>query len=176
MKKLWNCKGIWKLFVSTYIFNNLLLQKWYYKNTAFSVENVKWHALLMYPRIPFRVSADFFNFGTLWLWASQVAVVVKNLPVNAGDVGDKVSIPGSGRSPGGGNDNPLQYSCLESPMDRGSWWATVHRVAKSRTRLKWLSRRAYGLSRWDPPTNWLYSESLGWSLTNDCWVREFESS
>ena len=62
-----------------------------------------------------------------------VALVVKNLPINAGDVGDKVSIPGSGRSPGGGNDNPLQYSCLESPMDGGSLWATVHRVAKSRT-------------------------------------------
>ena len=59
--------------------------------------------------------------------------MVKNLPVNAGDVGDKVSIPGSGRSPGGGNDNPLQYSCLESPMDRGSWRATVHRVAESDT-------------------------------------------
>ena len=52
---------------------------------------------------------------------------------NAGDLG---SIPGSGRSPGEGNGNPLQYSCLENPMDRGVWWAQgVHRVAKSRTRL-----------------------------------------
>ena len=51
---------------------------------------------------------------------------------NAGDLG---SIPGSGRSPGEGNGNPLQYSCLESPMDRGAWQATVHGVAKSRTRL-----------------------------------------
>ena len=50
-----------------------------------------------------------------------VALVVKNLPINAGDVGDKVSIPGSGRSPGGGNDNPLQYSCLQNPIDRGTW-------------------------------------------------------
>ena len=56
--------------------------------------------------------------------------MVKNLPANAGDEG---SIPGSGRSPGGGNGNPLQYSCLENPMDRGAWWATVHGVAKSRT-------------------------------------------
>ena len=50
----------------------------------------------------------------------------------AGDLG---SIPGLGRSPGEGNGNPLQYSCLENPMDRGAWWATVHGVAKSRTRL-----------------------------------------
>ena len=51
---------------------------------------------------------------------------------NAGDLG---SIPGSGRSPGEGNDNPLQYSCLENPMHRGAWWATVRGVTKSRTRL-----------------------------------------
>ena len=51
---------------------------------------------------------------------------------NAGDLG---SIPGSGRPPGEGNDNPLQYSCLENPMDGGAWWATVHGVTKSRTRL-----------------------------------------
>ena len=51
---------------------------------------------------------------------------VKNLPANAGDEGEAGSIPGLGRSPGGGNGNPLQYSCLENPMDRGAWWATVH--------------------------------------------------
>ena len=52
---------------------------------------------------------------------------VKNLPANAGDnAGDSVSIPGSGRSPGGGNGYPLQYSFLENSMDRGAWWATVH--------------------------------------------------
>ena len=62
---------------------------------------------------------------------SQVALVVKNVPANAGDVRDKGSIPGSGRSPGRGHGNPLQYSCLENPMDRGAWWATVHRVAES---------------------------------------------
>ena len=50
--------------------------------------------------------------------------------LNAGDLG---SIPGSGRSPGEGHGNPLQYSCLENPMDRGAWWATIHGVAKSRT-------------------------------------------
>ena len=62
---------------------------------------------------------------------SQVALVVKSSSANAGDVRDVGSIPGSGRSPGGGNDNPLQYSCLENPMDRGSWQAVVHGVAES---------------------------------------------
>ena len=59
-----------------------------------------------------------------------MAQTVKNVPANAGDAG---LIPESGRSPGGGNGNPLQYSCLENPMDRGAWGATVHGVAKSRT-------------------------------------------
>ena len=58
--------------------------------------------------------------------------MVKDLLANAGDVG---SIPGLGRSPGGVNGNPLQYSCLENSMDRGDWWATAHRVAKTRTSL-----------------------------------------
>ena len=58
---------------------------------------------------------------------------------NAGDTRDAGSIPGSGRSPEEGHGKPLQYSCLENPMDRGAWWAIVHRVAKSRTQLKWLS-------------------------------------
>ena len=63
----------------------------------------------------------------------HVARVVKNLPAKAGDIKDTGSIPGSGRSSGGGHGNPLQYSCLENPMDRGAWWATVHMVAKSWT-------------------------------------------
>ena len=65
--------------------------------------------------------------------ASQAALVVKNLPANAGDVRDTSSIPGLGRSPGGGNGNPLQYSCLGNPIDRGAWQATVHSVAKHQT-------------------------------------------
>ena len=58
--------------------------------------------------------------------------MVKNLPVNVGDVG---SIPRSGRSPGVENGNPFQFSCLENSMDRGAWWATVHGIPKSQTRL-----------------------------------------
>ena len=70
------------------------------------------------------------------LWASQMALAVKNLPGNAGDVRDRGSIPGLGRSPGGGHGSPLQYSCLENPMDRGAWGVRVHRVTKSWTGLK----------------------------------------
>ena len=73
--------------------------------------------------------------------ASVVAQSLKNSPVmqetacSAGDTREASSLPGSGRSPGVVNGNPLQYSCLKNPMDRGAWWATVHRVAKSQAQL-----------------------------------------
>ena len=73
------------------------------------------------------------------LWGSQVVLVVKNLPANSGDIRFASSIPGLERSSGGGHDNPLQYSCLENPIDRGP---AVHGVAKSRTQLKQLSTHA----------------------------------
>ena len=60
-----------------------------------------------------------------------MALVVKNPPANAGDIRDAGSIPGLGRYPGEGHDNPLQSSCLGNPMDRGTWWAMIHRVAES---------------------------------------------
>ena len=77
------------------------------------------------------------EFREEWIhvWASQVEPVVKNPPANAEDETDVGSIPGSDRSPGGGHGNPPQYSCLENPMDRGAWWATVYEVAKSRRQL-----------------------------------------
>ena len=59
--------------------------------------------------------------------------MVKSLPANAGDLKDMGSTPGCGISPGGGHSNPLQYSCLENPMDRGSWQAAVHRVTRNQT-------------------------------------------
>ena len=70
----------------------------------------------------------------------MVQVVKKNPPANAGDAG---LIPGLGRSPGGENGDPLQYSCWDNPLDRGAWWAIVHGVAKSWTRLKLLSICTY---------------------------------
>ena len=86
--------------------------------------------------------------------------MVKNLLAHAGDIKNTGSIPGSGRSPGGVLGNPLQYSCLENPVNRGVWRATVHRVAESQTRLKRLSTLAYpylpwASSRgWDPLASW----------------------
>ena len=76
-----------------------------------------------------------------------MALVVLNLPAKAGDTKNMDSIPGPGRSPGGGHDNPLQYFCLENPLDRGAWWATVHRVAKSWTQLKPLSACVHARAR-----------------------------
>ena len=65
--------------------------------------------------------------------------MVKNLPASVGDIRDVGSIPGSGRSPGGGHGNPLQFSCLENPMNRGSWWAMVHSIAENQIRLSDLT-------------------------------------
>ena len=73
-----------------------------------------------------------------------MSLVVKNLPANAGNVGDMGLIPGSGRFPGGQHGNTLQYSCLGNPMNRGAWWAIVHRFAESRTQVKQLSMHAQG--------------------------------
>ena len=78
--------------------------------------------------------------------ASQVTLVAKNLPANAGDIRDAASILGSGRSTGGGNGNPLQYFCLENPKDRGAWQATVHGVTKSWTWLKQFSTQVVSMS------------------------------
>ena len=87
-------------------------------------------------------ASNWVKDGSILGGLNQVAVEVNNLPANAGDKRDlgliPGSIPGSGRSPGGGHGSPLQYSCLENPMERGAWWATVQRVAKSQTRLEQL--------------------------------------
>ena len=72
-------------------------------------------------------------------WISQVVLVIEKTPTNVGDMWDMGSIPVLGRCPGGVHGNPLQYSCLEDPMSRGAWWATVHRVTKSQTWLTCLS-------------------------------------
>ena len=68
--------------------------------------------------------------------------MVKDWPANAGDLRNAGFIPGSGRSPGGEHGNPLQYSCLENPMERGAWWDTIHRVKKSQTQLNQHSKPA----------------------------------
>ena len=90
---------------------------------------------------------DFCYLQHILKWASQVQLVVKNLLASAGDIRDVGSVPGLGRCPGGGHNNPLQYSCLENPIDRGAWRATVHRVAKSQIWLKRRSMQAH--TRWN---------------------------
>ena len=99
-----------------------------------------------------QVLVEAHEFSAVWCgifgcspWASQVALVVKNPPANAGDTRDTGSIPRSGRSPGEGNVKPLQYSCLGSSMDRGAWQVTVHGVLKS---WAWLSTHTRGLYSW----------------------------
>ena len=82
------------------------------------------------------------NLGTKLLpllEASQMALVVKNPPANAGDIRDVGWIPGLGKYPGEGHGNLLQYPCLENPMDRGTWWAVVYRAAQGQTPLKQFS-------------------------------------
>ena len=96
------------------------------------------HAVPVWPR-KYRISL---------LWPSQVVLVVKNLTANAGDVRHKGSIPGSGRFTRGEHGNPLQYSCLENPMDRGAWQATVHRVAQSQA---WLKQQHAQCDSWWMP-------------------------
>ena len=84
-------------------------------------------------------------------WASQVALVVNSPPANAEDVREASSITRLGRSPGGGNGNPLQYSCLEDPLDRGTWRATVDSVAKNQKRQSnWTCTHLRNIASWIP--------------------------
>ena len=96
------------------------------------------------------------------LGASQVVLVVKTLHTNAENIRDMGLISGSGWSPGGGQGNPLQYSCLEKPMDRGAWWATVHGIMKSLTQVKRVS-----------------THTRSWKLTSPeathCWTTLYET-
>ena len=102
----------------------------------------------------------------IYFWAPQAALLVKNLPANAGDIRDAGAIPGSGRASGEGHGNPPQHSRLENPMDRGTWQATVHGVTKSQTRLKRLSIRT--LSTYIKIKNILHAEKiLSWAKLDD---------
>ena len=98
------------------------------------------------------------RFGWSWLWPSQVALAVKNLSVNTGDIRNTRSIPVLERSPGGGPGKPLQYSCLGNPMDREAWWATVHRLTKNQIRLKRFSTHVQ---------SWLHLWPQGWACDPD---------
>ena len=116
----------------------------------------------MYNRVTCLYTRNYHNTVTQWYvnqknkWESyttpcpsQGALVVKNPPANSGYIRDVGSIPESGRSPGGRHGNPLQYSCLENPMKRGAWQATVHGVTKSRTPLKGPSTHTHSTIKLD---------------------------
>ena len=92
-------------------------------------------------------------------------VVVKNMPAKTGDIKDTGSIPGSGRSPRGGNGNPVQYPCLENPKDRGAWQATVCGVSKSQTWLKWFCMHALGWAYEFPISNCLWPTK--WAISHE---------
>ena len=85
------------------------------------------------PFLMFKLEKMVWGVGPNPPWASQVALLVKNLPANAGYARDVGSVPGSRRSPGGGHGYPLQYPCLENSMDRGAWQAAVHGVTHTHT-------------------------------------------
>ena len=107
--------------------------------------------------------------------SSQVDLVVKNPCASAGDLKDVDSIPGLGRSPGAGPGNPLQYSCLENPMDRGAWQAIVHRVAQSRTQLKRLSTWSYKSGNYiSIPPSWKFTMYNRWLKADKfCFKRDW---
>ena len=95
----------------------------------------------MFPNSSFK----YFSILPSLSWAFQVVLVVKTVSANAGDIRDVSLIPGSERSPEGGQGNPLLYSCLKNPMDRRAWWAIIHGAAKSWTALKRLSTAQHKL-------------------------------
>ena len=106
--------------------------------------------------------------------ASQVTLVVKNPPAKGGEARDTGSILGSERSPGEGNGNPLQYSCLDNPMDRGAWLAKVHRVAKSWASLKRLCTRATRASLFrDSWAEWFTRVLGNETVTVELWYLRF---
>ena len=130
---------LWSLSLSVFAFLTCEMRKKYI--TCFMrVRRLKWH--------------------TLQCQSSQMALVVKNPLANARDARDSGSIAGWGISSGGRNGNPLQYSCLENPMGRGAWQATVHRIANSRTRLKLVTMHYYTV----PGTLLFHSKRYLWIL------------
>ena len=101
--------------------------------------------LLLFASLPYNIDWMFLFCSHVYWWIMVVGLPQglssKEFACSAEAAGDMGSIPGWGRYPGEGHGSPLQYSCLENPMDRGAWWATVHRVTKSLTWLKQLSKK-----------------------------------
>ena len=129
-----------KLFVRQIVYLHWVLHLGVYLIFAFWIDSSvgSFYLILSFYFYALSRSASFLNLGEMALYrrhpvepgASQVVLVVRNPPAKEGDAGDVGSVPGSGRSPGEGNGNPLQYSFLGNPMDRRAWWATVHGVTE----------------------------------------------
>ena len=138
-----------------------LLQNWWARYKL-NVMKEAFPPLLLYMSIKvaeFEITNSIFLSPPRHVWASQVALVVKNPPVNAGetrDIGLKIPMI-QRRFPGAGHGNPLQYSCLENPMDRGAWLATAHWFTKSQTWLKWLSTHTF--------TKTSYRDRFPWQIS-----------
>ena len=117
----------------------------YCRGCCCSTPSLSWPCFPPLPPFPSPVPPPSLSPDLGSSWVSQVAQVVKNPPANAGDTREAGSIPGSGRSPGEGNGNPFQYSCLENSMDRGAWWATYSpRGHRESDTTEWLSMHATG--------------------------------
>ena len=138
------CLCVWKVYDRFFLFfsrqfTTCNLPSIFTKYCNLKLRRSNHHSLSPISSMYFEIVAVYFVFSKLSIshtlsLASQV-LAVKNPPASARDTRDAGLIPGSGRSPGEGNGKPLQYSCLEKSMDRGAWWATVHGVAQSQTRL-----------------------------------------
>ena len=130
----WSTRGGWVEGHKLFVFHEL--QLWFLKGTLNPIVRLSQMCFTWYlwSPMPMPKKEIIISFNSKSGFPGGSAV--KNPPANAGDTRDVVSIPGSGRSPGEGNGNPLQYSCLENPLDTGAWWVTVHGVTK---RLTWLS-------------------------------------
>ena len=123
---------------------NFVMFLYVIKDILFCVYKWDWHAVgfaVVVVMFSYQILLESYYSCDLWYSficnrASQMALVVKNPPANA-EVRNAGSVHGSGGSPGGGFDYALQYSCLENPIDRGAWRATIHRVTQSQTQLKW---------------------------------------
>ena len=134
------CLWLWQEGVSRRLTVNKSVYCLFFRNKCKS----SCFSISLFPRNNYKPMLNAFNLEILLpFWDSQVAIVIKNLLANAADIRDTGLIPGLRRSPGEGHGNSLQYSCLENPMDRGAWWAMVHRVQS----LTWLKRiNTYALS------------------------------
>ena len=115
------------------------IQPWCTPFTIWNQPVVPCPVLTIASCLAYRLSLKWFNWSKLRIGLPGWCLVVKNPSAKAGDIRDTGSVPGLGRSPGEGNGNPLQYSCLEYPMDTGAWQAAVYTVRKNWTQLKQLS-------------------------------------